>query len=209
MRVTNAQAINWCLENEVDVISMPLGIKSNPSSVTEALNEAHRRGIIILASASNEGANDDIAFPARLENVFCIGAADGKGSRSSFSPPFLSEEKYSALGEAVMGAWPLCKNGEAEVNDSCRQSGTSTAVAIAAGIVALLIDYTRQFYERGKGADNRNNLRKIFLKMSEATEGESYRNLSPKYLFRRSNDMKFFIKTIIDRPAGTLYVLLC
>lgn len=165
------------------------------------MNEARRRGIIILASASNEGANNRIAFPARLDNVFCIGSADGKGGRSSFSPPFIGEEKYSALGEAVLGAWPLQDDVDAE-KQSCRRSGTSTAVAIAAGIVSLLIDYTRQFLERGKGADNWDNLRKIFLKMSEATAEEPYRYLSPKYLFGTSKDVKSLIKDILRKPAG-------
>lgn len=113
-------------------------------SITEALEAARRRGTIVLASASNEGANDTIAFPARLNSVFCIGSADGKGTRSSFSPPFMGEEKYSALGEEVLGAWPA--QGESEMNSGfyCRNTGTSTAVVIAAGITAFLIDYTRQ-----------------------------------------------------------------
>jgi subtilisin family serine protease len=183
---------------------MPLGIKGNPLPVTNALNDAHRKGIIILASASNEGANDVIAFPARLEKVFCIGSADGKGGRSSFSPPFLGEEKYSALGEEVMGAWPLPNGGEAEVESRCRRSGTSTAVAVATGIVAFLIDYTRQFLPRGLVTDNWDNLRKIFLKMSEATIGESYRYLSPKYLFGSSQDVKSLIKSVIRRAPGAI-----
>lgn len=181
---------------------MPLGIRDEPLSIIEALNDARRLGIIILASASNEGANHTIAFPARLNSVICIGAADGKGSRSSFSPPFMGEEKYSALGETVLGARPLRNDGEGETEYYCRRSGTSTAVAVAAGIVAFLIDYTRQFIERGKGADNWDNLQKLFLKMSEATAGESYRYLAPKYLFTMTKDVKSLIKSILRRPAG-------
>jgi subtilisin family serine protease len=180
---------------------MPLGIKDDPLSVVEALNEARKQGIIILASASNEGANHTISFPARLNNVFCIGSADGKGSRSSFSPPFIGEEKYSVLGEEVLGASPS-QEGEELARGYSRRSGTSTAVIIAAGIAALLIDYTRQFMERGKGADNWDNLRKIFIKMSEATAEESYRYLAPRYLFETSKDVKAVIKSVLKRPAG-------
>jgi subtilisin family serine protease len=186
----------------VDIISISLGIRDEPLSVVEALNRARRQGIIILASASNEGANNSIAFPARLEKCVCIGSADGKGSRSSFSPPFIGEEKYSALGEAVRGAWRVQKDGEIERGTYIRKSGTSTAVAISAGIVACLIDYTRQFTQRGKGADNWDNLRKIFIKMSEATAEEPYRYLAPKYLFGASKDMKGLIKSILRGPLG-------
>jgi len=171
-------------------------------SIIEALEVARSRGTIVLASASNEGANDTIAFPARLDSVFCIGSADGKGTRSSFSPPFMGEEKYSALGEEVLGAWPA--QGEKEMNGGlyCRNTGTSTAVVIAAGITAFLIDYTRQFMERGKGADNWENLRKIFLKMSEATAEESYRYLAPRYLFVTTNDAESLIRSVLKNPTG-------
>ena len=182
---------------------MPLGIRDEPLSIVEALNETRRRGIIVFASASNEGANDIIAFPARLEKVFCIGSADGKGSRSSFSPPFMGEEKYSALGECVLGAEPVQIDDDRETLHYSRRSGASTAVVVAAGIAAILIDYTRQFMEHGRGADNWDNLRKIFIAMSEATAEESYRYLSPKYLFGMSKDVKGLIKCILRRPAGT------
>lgn len=155
-----------------------------------------------MASASNEGANDVITFPARLPNIICIGSADGKGGRSSFSPPFPGEEKYSALGEAVLGASPLQEGDDVETGRYVRKSGTSTAVAIVAGIVGFLIDYTRQFMERGKGADNWENLRKIFLKMSEPTAEETYRYLAPKYLFTVSKDLKGLLKTVMRNPAG-------
>src|SRR5271155_4301030 len=130
---------------------MSLGMRDNPLSLIEALNEARGQGITILASASNEGANDTISFPARLPSVICIGSADGKGRRSSFSPPFVGEEKYSALGEGVLGATPIRIGDEAGTEGYCRRTGTSTAVAIAAGIAALLIDYTRQFAQSGRG----------------------------------------------------------
>lgn len=185
---------------------MSLGMRDEPSRLTEALLEAKRRGTIILASASNEGANQTIAFPARLDDVICIGSADGKGGRSSFSPPFIGQEKYSALGEAVMGACPLQNDGE-EVGSYIRRTGTSTAVVIAAGIVACLIDYTHQFTERGRGADNWENLQKILLKMSEATAEEPYRYLSPKYLFTASKDAKGFIKLVLRKPAGIIVIL--
>jgi hypothetical protein len=146
-----------------------------------------------------------ISFPARLQNVLCIGSADGKGSRSSFSPPFIGEEKYSVLGEAVSGAWPLGSEPDIEPGREGRLkrlSGTSTAVTIAAGITACLIDFTRQFLDRGRGADDWINLRKIFLKMSEPSSEEPYRYLAPKYFFTCSEDMKEFTKSILRKPFG-------
>jgi len=181
---------------------MALGLTDEPKPVAQALTRARSLGIVALASASNNGANNRISFPASLNDVFCIGSANGKGGRSHFSPPFIGEEKYSALGEGVDGAVPTGMD-TFKAQSSGRKSGTSTAVMVAAGIVALLMDYTRQFIEAGQGADNWVNLRKLFLKMSEATAEEAYRFLSPQYLFTISKDIKGLIKLVIRKPAGT------
>jgi Subtilase family len=187
---------------------MSFGIKDESESVTKALNRAQQSGIITLASASNEGANDCISFPARLNNIFCIGSADGKGFPSSFSPPYRDKEKYSTLGEEVLGAIPVCNSDLKSEAIYGRRSGTSTALAVATGIVALLIDYTRQFLPKGKGADNRDNLRKIFLKMSDATAGECYRYLALKYFFglksHENKDTRFVIKEVLAKPIGKI-----
>lgn len=81
---TSAHYINFLMDADVPAIA-------------EAINKAYVPGIIIVASASNERAiTESITFPARLNNVFCIGAADGKEDAADYKPPFF-REKYSAL----------------------------------------------------------------------------------------------------------------
>ena len=171
--------------------------------IASALNEALKSGILVFASASNVGANDRITFPANIHGVFCIGSADSYGNRSPFSPPFEGEEKYSALGEAVSAACPAGlsqKPGYDRAKQTIRRDGTSTATAITAGIAALLIDFTRQL---GKRADTYENMRKLFIGMSEATVGKDYRYLALSYLFEPGKDARAFIKRVISHPAGT------
>src|SRR5947207_9842204 len=103
------------MENCADVISISWGFKLSIQPIEQALIKAHREGIIILASASNEGANDPITFPANLPIVLCIGAADGKGNRSEFTSYKSGVEKYSALGVAVEGARASYVNGDDEI----------------------------------------------------------------------------------------------
>src|SRR5437773_3440557 len=81
-------------------------MREESKPIREAIIKARRNDVIILASASNEGLNTPITFPANIghPNVFCIGAADATGTRSNFSPPSKGFEKFSAVGEAVMGA---------------------------------------------------------------------------------------------------------
>jgi hypothetical protein len=84
-------------------------------------------GVLIFASASNTGAN----FPI------------------TFSPPIKGDEKYSAPGEAILGACPKSpfnRPGYDPKTQTIRRYGTSTSTPIAAGIAALFIDYTWQIY---------------------------------------------------------------
>src|SRR5437773_6017144 len=92
-------------KNFADIISISWGFKRSIAAIIErALIKAYKANILIIASASNEGANDPITFPAKLPIVICIGAADGKGNRSEFTSYRSGVEKYSTLGVAVSGA---------------------------------------------------------------------------------------------------------
>jgi subtilisin family serine protease len=139
------QAIEWVISKRVHIISISWGMQKDVPTIATALNRALKEGILIFASASNSGAKYPITFPARLHGIFCTGSADGLGAPSPFNPPFEGEEKYSALGEAVSGA---CTGdlshqfGYHAATKTIRRDGTSTATPLAAGITALLIDYT-------------------------------------------------------------------
>lgn len=192
----------------MDIISISWGLDEDVPAIAKAIDKAYNKGIIILASASNNGANKSIAFPARLKNVFCIGAADGKGSASVFNPPYLGVEKYSALGEAVSGADVLesCMTGRLDPerpshSTITRRSGTSTATPIAAGIVAIFLDFICQFIDPAKALENTGRIRKLFLEMSKATVNLTYRYLAPWSLFKQNSSRKEF-QDIFQNPTG-------
>lgn len=184
----------------VDVISISWGLDRDVPSVATALTMAQNKNVIILASASNVGLNRPVTFPARHPNVFCVGSADATGTRSNFSPVARDMEKFSAVGEAVLGATVPWRNNASLVR---RKDGTSTATAVATGIAALLLLYTRLFLEPENDASKYANMRKLFLFISQDSKGEPYRFLAPWSLFevdhseleRRNN-----IKGIISGP---------
>jgi hypothetical protein len=126
------------------------------------------------------------------------------GAQSDFDPPFEGEEKYSTLGEAVSGASLKrfsAKSGYDAATQRIRRNGTSTATPIAAGIAALLIDYSWQFMDGG-GAHNYESMRKLFIAMSKSTIGKDYRYLVPWSFFGAGKDPKREIKNILSTPLG-------
>ncbi|MEE3082893.1 MAG: S8 family serine peptidase [Candidatus Thermoplasmatota archaeon] len=99
-----AEAVDWCVEQSVDIISLSLGgsqgidfIVIEGDSLEGAVNAAIDEGIFVVAAAGNDGEDDDgdVASPGSVENVICVGAIDKEGNiwsgssagDNSFNPP--------------------------------------------------------------------------------------------------------------------------
>lgn len=126
----------------VDIINISFGWPhNNDDDVEEALRYARNNGVHLLASTSNEGLLGpprNIMYPARDENVIAIDAADGLGKHAPTSASSLSkagawEKRFSALGM-----------GLSSPNVKRLWTGSSFACPVAAGVVALILEFARQ-----------------------------------------------------------------
>ena len=171
--------------------------------ISDALQRAIAKNIIIVASAPNRGY-EPISFPAICDRIFCVGSATGYGAPAAYNPPGGKKEKFCALGEGVRVTWvadpnetPDSTNGDE--SRSLVKNGCSTATVVVAGIASLYIDFTRQFCDPGKGADNYENMRKLFREMSKETAEKEYSVLVPWSLFRQrdNRDPRGYIKQIL------------
>ena len=189
---------------QVDIISISWGMENEVPKIQEAIEKASDSGVVIFACASNDGLNKPITFPASIgePKVFCIGSADATGTRSRFSPVAKGIPKYSAIGEAVLGAG-FSKSDSTPKR--VRKDGTSISTPVAAGIAAELIEYTRQFLDPGKDAACFENMRKLFLAMSIQSKGRSYRFLAPWSLFEFDSEVarqEKFREIFNERPSN-------
>ncbi|KAK5655304.1 hypothetical protein OQA88_5871 [Cercophora sp. LCS_1] len=146
-----AKAIDHAREEwQVDILSMSFGFtdETEPGcdELRTALTEAHAKGILMFAAASNTGAFghpvSGPAFPARHSNVFCVFAGDSMGNSIWTNPtPRPNRFNFLALGEAVESAWPRSLGVKPWKK---RKSGTSFATPIMAGLVAAFLLYAYQ-----------------------------------------------------------------
>lgn len=123
-------AINWCIENGMQVINMSFGMEKLSESLRQAIQVAHRRGILMVAATGNRGLASNIDFPARYPETIAVASVSRDGSLSHFSNIGKGVD-IAAPGERIPSAW---------LNEAKREmSGTSMAVPHVSGTIALLL----------------------------------------------------------------------
>jgi serine protease len=86
---TIAEGVNYAVRHGARVINLSLEFSpgvtaSDIPELIEALRYAHRKGVLVVAAAGNEGHNV-IAYPARAPYVISVGATTEHGCLASYS----------------------------------------------------------------------------------------------------------------------------
>jgi subtilisin family serine protease len=130
------KAIRYAADSGARVISMSLGTDVNLGVYSDdemrAIQYALTKGVVVVASAGNEGDKDDpVAYPAAYPGVMVVAASNLDGSRAAFS----SVHNYVDVAAPGVGinAADATTTGRKPVN------GTSPACALTAGVAALIL----------------------------------------------------------------------
>lgn len=126
--------INWCVENNMDIINMSFGMSTYSRALENAVKNAHDAGKIIVASCGNEGKKQSIDYPARFSQVVSVGATTRTGRVASFSNKGKRIDIY-APGEKILSSWLYGRYNEL--------NGTSMATAHVTGVIALMLSTKR------------------------------------------------------------------
>lgn len=125
---TLVKAINYAVDQKVEVINMSLGWSGTFSpSVQEALNRAQDAGIVVVAAAGNTG-REDARYPAAMDGVISVAATNEAGKKAGFST-YHETVDLSAPGDTQR----LLSHGGYRISQ-----GTSFAAPFIAGLAAML-----------------------------------------------------------------------
>ncbi|MFA7204502.1 MAG: S8 family serine peptidase [Candidatus Caldatribacteriota bacterium] len=129
------EGLEWCLENNIQVINMSIGAEYLNEKYTkqmqDVLNKLDKKGAIIIASAGNYQI--DTYYPALLDNVYSVSGIDCKDNiltKSNFNLNNANWIDFVFLSDFVK---VFDINGNMNV-----VSGTSCAAPAIAGMFALL-----------------------------------------------------------------------
>jgi len=132
--------IIWAANNGADVINISLGGDSSSNSLRDALKYAYDRGVVISASAGNDGSS--VLYPAAYD-AYClaVAATDYNDTRTSWSN-FGSQIDVAAPGERVLSLVPTWYPEKIWLDPSAIPygygGGTSMAAPHVAGLAALI-----------------------------------------------------------------------
>ncbi|MFO7619483.1 MAG: S8 family serine peptidase, partial [Thermoplasmata archaeon] len=170
---TVGAAIDWCVDPNGDgdtsdgahIISLSLGGGEHPkfgSASGAAARNAVEKGVVVIASAGNDGESDDgdVESPASEEYVIAVGAIDSTGTIASFSSigdndgrtPQAWDDRADpnkkpecvAPGVGIVAAFPDGRYATV--------SGTSPAAAFVSGVIALVLVENPDYLASGSSA---------------------------------------------------------
>lgn len=124
-------AINWCIDNDIDIINMSFGTLVHSQALADTIKKAADAEILMIAAAGNggEASESTVEYPAAYPEVMGIGSTDQKMQVSSFSARG-EEIDLVAPGENIPVAMPWGFYG--------LNSGTSYAAPHVTAVAALL-----------------------------------------------------------------------
>ena len=123
-------ALYYAVQHYANVVNMSFDLTTSSPALAQAVSDANRAGVILVAAAGNESTNAPV-YPAAL-NGFVMGIASTSNAdkRSSFSNFGPADVWLAAPGENIVSTYPGGTYASA--------SGTSFSSPLVAGTAALL-----------------------------------------------------------------------
>jgi len=107
------KAIEWAVDNKINVINLSLGASDGSQLYKEAFDRAADAGVLAIAASGNDG-EEGVSFPAAFPNVIAVGAIQENRAIADFSNTG-AELKLVAPGVGVLSTLPAGTGQIAEI----------------------------------------------------------------------------------------------
>lgn len=130
------KAIDWCVDNGAQILNNSWGGGPFSQALADSIQRAADRGVLFIASAGNNGSNNDMlpSYPGSyvLPNIVAVGATNNQDLIAKFSNYGARSVHLSAPGDQIYSTLPGGAYGYL--------SGTSMATPHVTGAAALLLE---------------------------------------------------------------------
>jgi thermitase len=132
-----ADGIRWAVDNGANVINISVAGTVPSQTLTDAINYAWDRNVIVVAAAMNNNSPEQ-AYPAAIEPVIAVAATDSHDVKSYFSNYGASWVDIAAPGSNILSTLPNAPVVSPLGENYGFLDGTSQAAPYVSGVAALL-----------------------------------------------------------------------
>ena len=195
---TVAESVDWCVENGADIISLSLGGDQGFGSgffttdeLEQSVDDALDLGVFVVASAGNDGGEDDdgdVGSPGSVEGVICVGGitrfgdlwegsskGDNDGRILSLNPilPRNDPDKKPEIVAPGHEVPVISASGTGKGDWWGWSSGTSASTAWVSGSIALLLEEHNDLQrENSQGRQSVDSVKNSLMEVSQMRDGQ-------------------------------------
>jgi len=191
-----ANSVDWCVQQGADIISLSLGGGQSFGSgffttdeLEQSVDEALDSGVFVIASAGNDGEDDDgdVGSPGSVEDVICVGgisrtgeiwsgSSEGDNDGRLWPNPILPRSNPDKKPEIVAPGHEvpvLMASGVGNSGWWGWSSGTSAATAWVSGSLALLLQDDPELQrENSSGRESIEGVKVAITQASQMMDGQ-------------------------------------
>ena len=191
-----ANSVDWCVQQGADIISLSLGGGQSIGSgffttdeLGQSVDEALDSGVFVIASAGNDGEDDDgdVGSPGSIEDVICVGgvtrtgdiwsgSSEGDNDGRLWPNPILPRNNPDKKPEMVAPGHEvpvLMASGVGNSGWWGWSSGTSAATAWVSGSLALLLQEDSSLQrENSSGRESIEAVKEAITQYSQMMDGQ-------------------------------------
>jgi len=192
---TVANSVDWCVQQGADIISLSLGGGQSfgseflPPELEQSVDEALDGGVFVIASAGNDGEDDDgdVGSPGSVEDVICVGgitrtgdiwsgSSEGDNDGRLWPNPIFPRNNPDKKPEIVAPGHEvpvLMASGVGNSGWWGWSSGTSAATAWVSGSLALLLQDDPELQrENSSGRESIEGVKVAITQASQMMDGQ-------------------------------------